>query len=252
MPATATMKCLTASFAALTLLGLTTQVASAACQLGSAREPINHVMVFTLPTRATTSSAARRAAAHFDSAPTIHINGNPGQFAPTTFGLEVAMSGVVAINPITQNQDELAVAFADRTTMKLLHMVTQDPARTPSFTMFGDPDYFFLTSPTSTCSSPANCVVEAPAFAWNHGDIQPEITTTWLGMAGPGVRHLGVTRSRSSRRRSKTMTRSATRRPSGNSRRWVRIVIGLPPLYAACWTHQPRRGRNPMDRTPQA
>ena len=133
-------------------------------------------------------------AAHCDSAPTIHINGNPGQFAPTTFGLEVAMSGVVAINPITQNQDELAVAFADRTTMKLLHMVTQDPARTPSFTMFGDPDYFFLTSPTSTCSSPANCVVEAPAFAWNHGDIQPEITTTWLGMAGPGVRHLGVTR----------------------------------------------------------
>jgi arylsulfatase A-like enzyme len=133
-------------------------------------------------------------AAHFDSAPTIHINGNPAQFAPTTFGLEVAMSGLVAINPITQNQDELAVAFADRTMMKLLHMVTQDPARTPSFTMFGDPDYFFLTSPTDTCNSPANCVVEAAAFAWNHGDIQPEITTTWLGMAGPGVRHLGVTR----------------------------------------------------------
>ncbi len=47
MPVTTTMKCLTASFAALTLLGLTTQVASAACQLGSAREPIKHVMVFT-------------------------------------------------------------------------------------------------------------------------------------------------------------------------------------------------------------
>jgi hypothetical protein len=24
-------------------------------------------------------------------------------------------------------------------------------------------------------------------FAWNHGDIQPEIVTTWLGMVGPGV-----------------------------------------------------------------
>jgi hypothetical protein len=36
--------------------------------------------------------------------------------------------------------------------------------------------------------------VEAPAFAWNHGDVQPDITTTWLGMAGPGVLPLGVTK----------------------------------------------------------
>jgi len=28
-------------------------------------------------------------------------------------------------------------------------------------------------------------------FAWNHGGIQPEIATTWLGMVGPGVRHRG-------------------------------------------------------------
>jgi hypothetical protein len=32
-----------------------------------------------------------------------------------------------------------------------------------------------------------------PAFNWNHGDIAPEINTTWLGVIGPGVRHLGVT-----------------------------------------------------------
>ena len=29
--------------------------------------------------------------------------------------------------------------------MKLLHMVTASPARTPTFTMFGDDDYFFET-----------------------------------------------------------------------------------------------------------
>jgi hypothetical protein len=28
-------------------------------------------------------------------------------------------------------------------------------------------------------------------FAWNHGGIQPEIGTTWLGMVGPGVRNNG-------------------------------------------------------------
>jgi hypothetical protein len=28
-------------------------------------------------------------------------------------------------------------------------------------------------------------------FAWNHGDAAPEIATTWAGIVGPGVRHLG-------------------------------------------------------------
>src|SRR5207248_1572156 len=30
------------------------------------------------------------------------------------------------------------------------------------------------------------------AFAWNHGDAQEDIVTTWLGMVGPGVRSQGV------------------------------------------------------------
>jgi hypothetical protein len=28
--------------------------------------------------------------------------------------------------------------------------------------------------------------------AWNHGDVAPDINTTWLGMVGPGVQHQGV------------------------------------------------------------
>jgi hypothetical protein len=36
-------------------------------------------------------------------------------------------------------------------------------------------------------------VTQSPGFAWQHGDFQPEIVTTWLGMVGPGVRHLGTT-----------------------------------------------------------
>src|SRR6266478_10165045 len=41
-------------------------------------------------------------------------------------------------------------------------------------------------SAASTCETCIN-----PAFAWNHGDIQPEIANTWLGFVGPGVRNLG-------------------------------------------------------------
>lgn len=64
-------------------------------------------------------------------------------------------------------------------------MATADPLRTPTFTMFGNPDYYFETNT-------AVPVQELPGFAWNHGDVQPDITTTWLGMAGPGVMHKGM------------------------------------------------------------
>jgi hypothetical protein len=33
-------------------------------------------------------------------------------------------------------------------------------------------------------------------FAWNHGDIQPEIARTYIGIVGPGVKKLGITRPR--------------------------------------------------------
>jgi len=117
---------------------------------------------------------------HFDMAPVFYINGNPAPAAPITREYERATGKLTAISPITGNLDNLTVAMADPVELKLLHMITGDPQRTPSFVMFGDPDYFFQTFGTPT-------VAESPAFAWNHGGIQPEITTTWVGLVGPGV-----------------------------------------------------------------
>jgi hypothetical protein len=79
--------------------------------------------------------------------------------------------------------------MADPIEMKLLHMVTHDPARTPTMVMFANPDYFLFAG-AQNCTSA--CVTENPGFAWNHGDFQSEITTTWLGMVGPGVAPKGV------------------------------------------------------------
>ena len=62
-------------------------------------------------------------------------------------------------------------------------MINADPARTPTFTMFGNPDFFFQAS--NPCTGVAVCVV--PGFAWNHGDFQDEIGSTWVGMVGPGI-----------------------------------------------------------------
>src|SRR6266516_987359 len=127
---------------------------------------------------------------HSDSAPTVYINGNPARNNETiTRPFERAVSKLTAVNPITGNTDTLTQFLADPVEMKLLHMITADPARTPTFTMFADPNYFLFAG-APNCSSP--CVTEQPGFAWNHGDVQPEITTTWLGMVGPGVDQTGI------------------------------------------------------------
>ena len=75
--------------------------------------------------------------------------------------------------------------MADPVEMQLLHMITGDPARTPTFIYFGNADYFFTTS-----GSPD--FFQNSGFAWQHGDFQPDIVTSWLGLVGPGVLNLGI------------------------------------------------------------
>ena len=126
---------------------------------------------------------------HSDSAPTVYIKGNPSRTDPTARTFERATGKLTAANPITGKTDTLTNYLADPVEMNLLHMITADPARTPTFTMFADPDYFLFAG-APNCSSP--CVTEQPGFAWNHGDVAPEINTTWLGLVGPGVQNKGV------------------------------------------------------------
>jgi hypothetical protein len=126
---------------------------------------------------------------HSDSAPAVYITGNPLRTDPVTRTFERATGSLTAVNPITGSTDTITKFMADPVEQKLLHMITADPARTPTFLLFADPNYFLFATATN-CNSP--CVTEQPAFAWNHGDVQPDITTTWLGMVGPGVDQAGV------------------------------------------------------------
>ena len=126
---------------------------------------------------------------HSDSAPTVYITGNPARDTAVARNFERGVSKLTALNPITGNTDTLTLALADPVEMDLLHMVTADPARTPTFVMFANPDYFLFAG-APNCNSP--CVTQQPGFAWNHGDVTPDITTTWLGMAGPGVDQAGI------------------------------------------------------------
>jgi hypothetical protein len=135
---------------------------------------------------------------HSDAAPTVYVTGNPGRTNPAVRQLERESARLSWLNPYTgQVQNDITVALADPVQEKTLHMVTADPYRTPSFTLFADPDWFFFASGSpATCATPDACA-SIPArtnqsFAWNHGDIQDEIASTWVGYVGPGVRNMGT------------------------------------------------------------
>ena len=133
---------------------------------------------------------------HSDSAPNVYITGNPSRTDPVTRNLEREMAGLHWLNPYTGvDQHNIMVALADPVEMKTLHMVTADPFRTPTFTPFADPDWFFFATGGGPCATQADCASiparTSQSFAWNHGDVQDEIASTWAGYVGPGVRNLG-------------------------------------------------------------
>ncbi len=128
---------------------------------------------------------------HSDMAPTVYITGNPSRSASVTRNFERGVGQLTAVNPYTGQTDHITAALADPVAMKTLHMITADPQRTPTFTMFAQPDYFLFAA-APNCNLPCITVpTTPPTFAWNHGGIQPEIAQTWLGIVGPGVRNLG-------------------------------------------------------------
>jgi hypothetical protein len=123
---------------------------------------------------------------HTDSAPSIYLLPRTSRTNPVTRTFEqVAATLVDPANNNTGQRTQLMQRMADPVEMKNLHMITGDPFRTPTFIYFGNPDYFFdnFGGPDFQQSS---------AFAWQHGDFQPDIVTSFLGLVGPGVKKLGV------------------------------------------------------------
>jgi hypothetical protein len=141
---------------------------------------------------------------HNDSAPTVYVNGNPERTNGSLRQLERDVSAAKAIDPYQSGSPTpVALYLADKVGEKALHMVTADPQRTPSFTLFGNPDYFLTAGRNVQTGLPTktNCPDSAHQafvcvdyhFAWSHGDATEDIGRTWLGIAGPGVKHLGIT-----------------------------------------------------------
>ncbi len=142
---------------------------------------------------------------HSDDAPTTYVFGTSAQALrdqtdPIVRNLEREMSQLSWLNPYTGVvENNIMVALADHTGMKTLHMITADPFRTPTFTPFADPNWFFFATSAATpatCLTPDACAFiparSNSSFAWNHGDIQDEIASTWVGYVGQGVDSTGI------------------------------------------------------------
>src|SRR5205823_4063262 len=126
---------------------------------------------------------------HRDSAPAFWVNGQPARDNATLRNFERSVFGLQSVDPyLNPTAQPVFSRIADTVGERALHMVTSDPARTPSFTAFGDPNYFVTDAGPSCGSNP--CIDYH--FAWSHGDVQPEIATNWLGLVGPGVKKQGI------------------------------------------------------------
>jgi hypothetical protein len=126
----------------------------------------------------------------------MYANGKPAPGDPALRQLERDTAALTANNPYTGTTGETLVNYqAGATEQRILHMQTADPGRTPSYTIFPKPDYFFdSTFPKCGASTnpAAECVAQFARFAYDHGYYSPDINITWAGFVGPGVARTGL------------------------------------------------------------
>ncbi len=127
---------------------------------------------------------------HDDSCPEVYLDNQPPPTDPTLRAFGRATMALTLKDPVTGVTGPMMNYAADPVEMQLLHLITADPARTPSLAFFGNPDYYIeATGPTCNFSHP--CIAGDDGYAWNHGDVSPDINLTWAAMVGPGIAKSG-------------------------------------------------------------
>jgi hypothetical protein len=126
----------------------------------------------------------------------MYVNGNPAANDSALRQLERDSAALTANNRYSGVDGEKIVNYqADRVEQRILHMQTADPGRTPSYTIFPKPDYYFdpaFPNCTASTNPAADCVTGYGRYAYNHGYYSPDIDLTWGGFVGPGVAHRGI------------------------------------------------------------
>jgi hypothetical protein len=158
--------------------GFTTPCNYAAGQIGELQANIKGLLA------GTASSATQ-----FDAEPqglAIYAHGQPAADDPVVRRLQ--RDTAVMTNPHDPysgvDNEPITKYQAGALEQRVLHLQTADALRTPTYTLFPKPDYFFSTSGLNVSIN--------SSFAYDHGYYSPNIDITWAGMVGPGVRAKGV------------------------------------------------------------
>jgi hypothetical protein len=135
-----------------------------------------------------TTVTATSSGTQFDIEPqgaAIYVHGQPAANDPAVRQLERDTATMTGNNPFTGNPNEPITKYqAGALEQRVLHIATSDPLRTPTYTLFPMPDFFFGTSGPN--------VAVNSSFAYDHGYYSPNIDVTWAAFAGPGVAVRGV------------------------------------------------------------
>jgi hypothetical protein len=115
----------------------------------------------------------------------LYVHGQPAASDPAVRQLERDTAAMTGDDPYTGvNGETIANYQAGALEQRVLHMQTNDPLRTPTYSLFPKPDFFFSTSgPNVSINN---------GFAYNHGYYSPNIDITWSAFAGPGVAARGL------------------------------------------------------------
>ena len=158
--------------------GVTTPCNYATGQIGELQANIKGLL-------STTASASTA----FDIEPqgaSIYVHGQPAANDPTVRQLERDTAAMTnPLDPYSGVSNENITDYqAGALEERVLHMQTVDPLRTPTYSLFPKPDYFFSTSgPNVSINN---------GFAYDHGYYSPNVDITWVGIAGKGVAVNGV------------------------------------------------------------
>jgi hypothetical protein len=119
----------------------------------------------------------------------IYVHGRPAADDPAARQLErdtAAMTNTSDpyVNYSGVPNERIVKYQAGALEQRVLHMQTNDPLRTPTYSLFPMPDYFFSTSGANVSFN--------NGFAYDHGYYSPNIDITWAAIVGPGVKASGT------------------------------------------------------------
>jgi hypothetical protein len=134
-----------------------------------------------------------------DSAPGIYVHGQPVRANTGVRALERAAATLTGDDLASGQPQRLTNYMADPVELKILHMVTADPKRTPSLVLFGNDNFYLSSGPTScgtSCFTSPRATTRGitgrsagrstpPGLAWSGRALRTSASTTRSGPITP-------------------------------------------------------------------